>query len=86
LVNAKPNILSEYGSWVSSAVSYKLEKRNIEVINNALAERIEQNWVFLSDGQQLQFDLLLWATGAEPVSLLSNTKFAKDDQGFIRVS
>jgi len=85
LVNAQSTILSEYGSWVSSSVTSKLQEKQIKVIYNTKAVKVEKEQVNLSNGTILPFDLLVWATGAEPVALLANTKFEKDEHGFIRV-
>ena len=48
--------------------------------------QVAKNSIFTEDGKEQEFDLLVWATGAEPSSLLKNTGLKLSKDGYIEVN
>jgi len=87
LVHGSKNpILAERGNSAINNVAEKLRQHNISVVLGSFATHIEPQHVTLSSGKQLEFDYLLWATGASAPECLPNYGLQLDTNGFILVS
>ena len=66
-------------------IEFGLKERGIDVITNAVVSEVKPNSVLLKDGREIQCDVAIWATGADP-----HTVTAESDldilKGFFRVN
>ena len=86
LVDANPGLLADRGPRAAGATRRMLLEKGVSVISGARVERVREDRATISSGQELPFDLLLWATGAAAPPVLRDTGLETDDQGFVRVS
>ena len=61
-----------------------VERRNINIELNRTIAKIQQNKVVFADGDEIEADCIVWATGAEPHDLEHNMK--KCDRGWLLVN
>lgn len=78
-------IFEEYGPFVSSNVYKKLEEHHITIVQDKAIE-VKEDKLVLNSKKELEFDYLVWATGAKAPNVLQNTGLTLDDNGYILVN
>ncbi|MBA3425368.1 MAG: NAD(P)/FAD-dependent oxidoreductase, partial [Rubrobacter sp.] len=90
LVDALPNILPELDPGLRRVARGQLAARDIEVMNNALAEEVTDNCVTFKDGNRISSENVIWTAGTRPnsklvdlgIPLVEKTRGAKVDEYF----
>ena len=86
LVDSGPRILSGSSAGMRRRALRVAGDRGIRVVTGRRVERVEPGRVhFEEDGSGIEFDLLLWVTGAAGSSLFRDSNLATDRRGFARV-
>jgi len=67
-----------------SAAESELRHRSIERLHGAVV-RVEPGKVHLENAAPISADLVVWATGAAPVSAIVSSPLPKDAAGFVRI-
>lgn len=60
-----------------------LAERNVEVSTGKTIIRVNQEGLHLNDGNLVEADLIIWATGASPPALLDKLNLPMDGRGFL---
>ena len=84
LVTAAPDIIAERSWWTRSVVSSKLRHRGIEILTSRRCTEVRAQSAVLDNGNEIPTNLVLWATGAAPSSLLAKLRVPLCDQGWIK--
>eukprot|EP01129_Flabellula_baltica_P011412 TRINITY_DN4991_c0_g1_i2.p1 TRINITY_DN4991_c0_g1~~TRINITY_DN4991_c0_g1_i2.p1 ORF type:complete len:370 (-),score=80.89 TRINITY_DN4991_c0_g1_i2:47-1156(-) len=82
--NSEDDLGSEMGSKGRKNVLKELRRQNIQVISDVKCTEVLETGAIMSDGEFIESDLVVWATGAAPHPIESD--LAKDDLGFIQVN
>ena len=69
LVEGAPHVLPVYPETLSESARRQLETLGVEVITGALAEKVDEGGVTLSNGQRIDAGTVLWAAGVQASSL-----------------
>ncbi len=69
LVEMADSLLGPYPDRLRQSAKEQLEDIGVEVVLGAAVEGIENNVVYLSDGQEISTHTLIWATGVKGASL-----------------
>ena len=85
LVESGPRLLPGSSAALARAAARRLGQRGIEVLLRRSVESATDATLRLSNGEQLQHDLLLWAAGAAPHPGFGAPELARDERGFFRV-
>lgn len=87
LINSHPSLSASLGfsSGTIRNLEAALSARHIEVVSGVNAAKVSEKVLFLNNGNTLEFDMLLWATGAAPVEFLAHTGLDLDARGFLQV-
>ena len=86
LVDTGSSILRGYRPRTIAQVTQYFKQRQIEIRSNARVDEVTDSSVTLSDGQSLEADIIVWATGAVPPLFINNIQLTKSDDGFLAVS
>lgn len=70
LVEGSPRVLKAYSEELSESAKRQLEDRDVEVIVDAMVERLERNAVWLSNGRKIACGNIFWGAGirGEPIT------------------
>jgi selenide,water dikinase len=74
-----------FGPQLATRVERALRRTRVDFRPGMRVDKVEPGPVVVAGAARQQFDLVLWATGAAPVSFLSNSGLALDERGFVRV-
>lgn len=85
LVDSGENILRGYLPGTIERVCEHFASRQIEICSNVRVKNVTESSVELSNGQSLEADFVIWATGATPPALIENIPLTKGDDGFLAV-
>lgn len=86
VIDAAPHILSTLDQSVAHRARRRLEKLGARIINNARIERVRGNKLTLSGDTHLRFDVLIWAGGIKPSSLLDSLPLKFDGRQGLEVT
>ncbi len=64
-------------------IQAELSKRNIDVRTDSRVARIHKNGLGFEDGNELEADLIIWATSAVGAPILSQLGLENDERGFL---
>lgn len=83
LVCETPDVMSRYPDSVRRRLRREAEAHGIGVRGNVRVEAVEKG-ALLTDGDTIEADWILWATGAAPLEFLGSGDLPLDPAGFIR--
>jgi NADH dehydrogenase len=86
LVDAAPGILSEIPSQLGQYATDVLTKRGVDFRLGTRLEKVEDGWVTLSDGTELEAGLLVWTAGVKADPIVAHLGLPLDEGGRVRVS
>ncbi len=72
LLTRGKEILPELDPALRRAARARLAARNVEVLTNAAAERVEADRVILKDGREIETENAIWTAGGRPNELLKD--------------
>lgn len=79
-------ILPGHNSDVRNRVMRILRDRQIEVRCGSPVAEVHPGWLILTDGNRIETDRVVWATGAAPAPWLRKTGLALEERGFLQVN
>ncbi len=85
---ARSDVLSKFDKDAVSLVKKRMQELGVKIITGVTPESISGNTVVLSDGQRIDAEITVVATGLTPFTEglgLENTKVSLDERGFITV-
>ena len=91
LIEAKDAILASFDAKLSEYAMKIFKRQNINLRTNSLVSRVDKKNIYLNDGEQLEYGLLVWATGNTSTDFVKNSEFMVDQRskiitdGFFRV-
>ncbi len=85
LVDSGESVLRGYLPGTIRKVTDHFAARQIEVCSKVRVKNVTDATVELSNGQPLEADIVVWATGATPPPLIENIPLAKGDDGFLAI-
>lgn len=85
IIDSGSTLLRGYLPGTIRRVTSRLRERRIQIRANTRVEDIAGTSLQLSDGQSLETDLVIWATGAAPPELIGNIPLPRSDDGFLAV-
>jgi NADH dehydrogenase FAD-containing subunit len=83
LLAATPRILIDAPARAAESIERTLLKRDIEIITNTYADRIEGDRVLTRDGRSFRFDVLVEANGLRVSDPIIRSNLPYDDSGLI---
>jgi selenide, water dikinase len=83
LVHGEDELARGLGGRARRYLMRHLEQRGVTVVLGTRVTRVESHSVWLDDGQHLEVDLVVWATGASPPPLVGRLDLERDARGFI---
>lgn len=85
LIDSGETVLRGYLPGTIRKVTAHFAARQIELCSNVRVDNVTDTSVELSNGQMLEADLVVWATGATPPPLIDNIPLTKGEDGFLAV-
>jgi NADH:ubiquinone reductase (H+-translocating) len=85
LLNRGPEILTELDPALRRAARARLHSRNVEVLTDAAAARIERDRVVLKDGREILSENVIWTAGGRPNQLLKKLDLPLTDRDGVKV-
>ncbi|HTK82464.1 MAG TPA: FAD-dependent oxidoreductase [Bacteroidota bacterium] len=85
LLEATDQILSSFDAALGKYTIKQFQRSKIDVRTGSIVTRVEQDRVFLKDGSELRYGLLVWSTGIGPNTLVRSLPFEKDKHQRITV-
>ncbi len=85
LVTSSAEILIEHTRRTKNLCARELETSGIELVTGFEVSRAEGRKLYSKDGTTIEFDIVLWATGARAPKWISTSKLNTTPEGFIRV-
>lgn len=86
LIEAAPGILPGFSAAIVRRALGRLEQLGIRIMTASAISRVSATRVILRDGRTLPYQLLVWAGGVRPASVLRNFGLALDRRGGILVN
>jgi len=85
LVEAGEEILNVFDHKLRQAARNLFQRQHIEIITGSPVVRVDESCIHLSSGRELNYGLLVWATGNTPQPFVAELEVPKSDQGQILV-
>ncbi|MCB0416843.1 MAG: selenide, water dikinase SelD, partial [Bdellovibrionales bacterium] len=85
LLESLETLLPHYAPAVRQHLIAALSEHGIQTQTNASVVRCDAEQLYLSNGQSIQTDAVLWATQAAPAPLLNASHLKSDKRGFVLV-
>lgn len=85
LVEATKEILSTFDEKLRRYATALFARQRIRVLTEAPVVKVTEKSVFLTDGSELPYGLLLWSTGNGPTPFVQRVQLPKDERGRILV-
>lgn len=85
LVDSGNSVLKGYLAGTISRVARHFSQRKIELCLNERVEEVTEDSLTLSSGRSLEADIVIWATGASPPTLIQSIPLTKGIDGFLAV-
>jgi len=86
IISKSRQILLERGSWTSRTVMHKLKENDIHIISDVRVTSVSSERIHLNQGDTMDYDLVVWATGAGAAPIFQESGLLTDENGFIKVS
>ncbi len=83
LITRSDDVLPDVAESTRRRVAGQLRRRGVTVHTRKAVAKVTDQHLTLDDGQQLEADLVVWATGATAPPLLSRLGLPVDDRGFL---
>lgn len=83
LVSGDQQLVSGSLAKTSGMIRQELSSRAVQIIAGRRVQKIRANQMSLDNGQEIDHDLAIWATGAVAPPLLSNLGLKTDGKGFL---
>jgi len=84
LLDAGPKILGQFSPHVQVHAVARMKKLGIDLRPNSAVVRVDNEQIF-TKSDKIPYDVLIWAGGIEPNTLLAKLPFLRDDRGRLRV-
>ena len=84
LIDAHRELLGNASPGLRQRVRRSLTRRGVRLELGRAVVEVEGGSLVLADGQHIETDLALWATGAAPPELLERLDLPTDERGFLR--
>jgi len=85
IIERSPSILGPLPQWMKEYVNENLEKLDIEVLLNAVIDKVDKNSVYLASGAVFHNAMLIWAAGVKTSQYIEDLKIEKNPQGRLKV-
>ena len=85
LLNRGPEILTELDPALRRAALARLHARNVEVLTNAAAVRVESDRVVLKDGREIPSENVVWTAGGRPNQKLKDLDLPLTERDGVKV-
>ncbi|MFQ6612594.1 MAG: FAD-dependent oxidoreductase [Fidelibacterota bacterium] len=85
LVEAGQEILNVFDHKLRQAARNLFQRQHIEIITGSPVVKVDESCIHLSSGRELNYGLLVWATGNTPQPLVERLKVPKSELGQILV-
>ena len=85
IIQGADQILLGYQPGTVERVGHHLRAAGIELITGQRVQRVDDRTLTLEDGRTHEADLVIWATGAAPPSLIEKLGLPVTDAGFLEV-
>lgn len=85
IIERAPSILGPLPQWMKAYVTKNLRKLNIEVLLNAVIDKVDKNSVYLASGAVFHDAMLIWAAGVKTSQYIEDLKIEKNPQGRLKV-
>jgi pyridine nucleotide-disulfide oxidoreductase family protein len=86
LVHSGDLILKGYNENVREMAIRKLKKDKIKVLSHHKISKILENNLYLESGEQINYDLLVWAAGPKSNPMYKASGFTVDNAGYMMVN
>lgn len=83
LITRSDQILPEVVNRTRTLVANEFDRRNVDVLTGKAVTAVDASSLMLCDGRKIDADLVIWATGAAPPTLLGRLGLDLDDRGFV---
>jgi selenide,water dikinase len=83
LVNSHETLITGTTEKTARKAKQQLELRGVRLLLGKRVMRVAEGVVTLSDGEQLEADLVVWATSASRTPLLGDLDLPTDERGFL---
>ena len=84
IVERAPSILGMVPEWMRRYVKLNLDQLGIEILTNAVIEKIEGSSIYLSDKRSFSNACLIWVAGVKTASYIQNLQVEKNAQGRVK--
>ena len=84
VVHGGDQILPGYSDRLRRKVEVQARERGIEILLGRKIEAAEADYVVFEDGDRLEYDTLLWVTGAISHPFFVDSELPTDSRGFVR--
>ena len=85
IVEAAPSVLAGHGARMARSALNALRRNEVSLILGGQVAEVGAGRLNLRNGAGVPFDLLVWATGAEPPPLFAESGLVTDRRGFLQV-
>ncbi len=66
LITSTPDIISQFPEKMRAIAMKEMKKRRINVITNAIADKIEPGLIYFKDGKSIKTNTIVWVAGVTP--------------------
>ena len=81
LVESKNKLLASFDEKLSGYTMKIFERQSIKLLMNTYITSLNESKIFLSSGEEIEYGLLVWATGNTSTALVRNSGFEVNKQG-----
>lgn len=83
LIEAKDSILASFDKKLSEYAMKVFKRQNITLKTNSYVSSVSDKTIFLNDGSQIDYGMLVWAAGNTSTNFVADSGFEKDKRGKI---
>jgi len=81
LIEAGESVLASFDKKLSEYTMKIFRRQNIILKTKSYISRITDKKIFLKDGSEINYGVLVWATGNSPVKFIESLPFERDNKG-----
>jgi NADH:ubiquinone reductase (non-electrogenic) len=81
LVESKNKLLASFDEKLSGYTMKIFERQSIKLLMNTYITSLNESKIFLNSGEEIEYGLLVWATGNTSTALVRNSGFEVNKQG-----
>lgn len=85
LIEAGETVLATFDKKLSEYTMKVFRRQKISLKINSFISRVTEKKIYLKDGSDMNYGVLVWATGNKPTNLIRNSDFAPDKKGRLTV-